>query len=54
MVERRNHNSSVIGSNPIIIIKLKSKGSIVWFNVPALGAGDRKFKSYSFDLLLNI
>ena len=42
MVERRNHNPNAIGSSPIII----TEGSIVWFNVPVLGTGDRRFESY--------
>ena len=49
MVERKDHNLSVVGSNPAIIILILSEGSIVWFNASVLGTEDQRFESFSSD-----
>ena len=54
MVEHRNHNPSVIGSNPIIIILIETEDSIVWLNASVLGTEDHRFKSYSSELNIYI
>ena len=52
MVERKDHNLSVVGSNPAIIILILSEGSIVWFNASVLGTEDQRFESFSSDIYI--